>query len=166
VECVINIEQRVTSSVPTWRALTVYGENLTGNQGQREYFNCEGVYFKVNANNFGASVGWYYYIFATNQDTQVSSAPVYQDAAFGATVSLGSVGIDRDASSSSTGTGLGAGDWLFSNATAEFGTGSAQQFFKDAVETRVFPSSPSYYPASTSAGATQTDFDGNSVEFI
>ena len=170
VECVINIEQRVTSSVPTWRGLTVHGENFTGNQGQREFFNCKGIYFKVNANNFGARVGWYYYIYNTSVDTQVEFPSTYQAAAFspgGGLVSQGSIGIDRDASSSSTGLGLGAGDWLFSNATAEFGTGSAQEFFKDAVETRVFPSQPSYYPASTDAGGiVSAPFTPDSVEFI
>ena len=167
VECVINIEQRVTSSVPTWRGLTVHGETSTGSQFGEDVFNCEGIYFKVDANNFGARVGWYYYIFNTLVDTQISFPSTYQADALASTVSQGSIGIFKNASSSLTGTTLGAGDWLFSNATAEFGTGSAQEFFKDAVENRVFPSQPNYDPADVDAGATQNaPFTPDSVEFI
>ena len=158
----------MTSSVPTWRGLTVYGENLATSQFGSEYFNCEGIYFKVDANNFGARVGWYYYIYNTSVDTQVSFPSTYQTAAFSSPlVSQGSIGIFKNASSSLTGTSLGAGDWLFSNATAEFGTGSAQEFFKNAVENRVFPSSPNYDPADVDAGGiVSAPFTPDSVEFI
>ena len=167
VECVINIEQRVTDDVPFYRGLTVYGETSTGSQFGEDVFSCEGIYFKVNTNNFGVAAGWYYYIYATDVASDESLPPDYQDDALEATESQGSIGIFKNASSSLTGTSLGAGDWLFSNATLEFGTGSAQEFFKDAVENRVFPSSPNYLPASTLAGSYQNaPFDPNSVEFI
>jgi hypothetical protein len=128
VECTIDIEQRATSSVPTWRGFTVYGETNTQSQFGEEFFNCKGIYFKVDANNFGARVGWYYYIWETSgQETNITFPIEYQNNPNLLPVSQGTIGILKNASSSSSAgfPSLGAGDWLFSNATAEFGANSA-----------------------------------------
>ena len=170
VECTIDIEQRATSSVPTWRGFTVYGETSTGSQFGEEFFNCKGIYFKVDANNFGARVGWYYYIFQTSgQENGIIFPSVYEDDALLGTVSQGTIGIFRNASSSSSAgfPSLGAGDWLFSDATAEFGANSAQEFFQLAVQNRVFPNQPDYGQADGAAGTIfNAPFTPNSVEFI
>jgi len=152
--CTVVIEQRATPYVESWRGFTVYGSTSQG-----DYFNCKGIYFKVITNPFsGVNAGWYYYIYQTSSpDSGYDFPSSYQDAALADTVSMGAIGIFKNASSSSSSTSgnLSAGDWLFSNATAEFGTGSAQEFFKTAVQNRVFPPSPNYGQANGDAGTTK-----------
>ena len=165
-ECSLIFEMRGTAT--SWKPIVVYSiANVT--QFGQDVFNIECVYFYVEANPYGATPGWYFYIYnIPNVDPFISGTNAFKQAAFDATVSNGAVGILRTASTSTTSGSLGEGDWFFSAGFVDPNKSleqTAWESFELACSNRAIPSPP-FGPADSDRGSVQTDFQGNVVEFI